>query len=179
VTRADTHIHTYRQFFVLYLYFLQYILRFSWSCLQRLTDHPVLDPPLFFLGSVFSTSFSILTWHFHGCELTHSLTHSLSHILSWLPFSLDFIDQTVPVKQISTFSSTPFLSTEGIMTSFVRQINCIHPSFSSQRMLPVYFLLTNIDCTGPFLPVSYRISVHTQLKSVYDPFLMTITSHAC
>jgi len=110
---------------------------------------------------------------------THSLTHSLSHILSWLPFSLDFIDQTVPVKQISTFSSTPFLSTEGIMTSFVRQINCIHPSFSSQRMLPVYFLLTNIDCTGPFLPVSYRISVHTQLKSVYDPFLMTITSHAC
>lgn len=114
-------------------YHTKCIFRLSWTCLQRLTDHPIFDPSLFFW--VLSWSHPFLTWHFHGCE--PKLFLSPTFYLSYLSLWTSSINRT-PVKQISTFSPTPFLSTEGIMTSFVRQINCIHP-FSSQSMLPVYF----------------------------------------
>lgn len=98
------------------------------------SDSPPYTWPLtIFLGSVLVTSFSNLTFPRLWAQAL-----SLSHILSQLPFSLDFIDQPDACKANLYFFSYSLSFTEGIMTSFVRQINCIHP-FSSQSMLPVYF----------------------------------------
>lgn len=125
------------------------------------TAHAGLVPytwPLAILpGSVLVTSFSDLTFpRLWIPKPLLSLSLSLLFYLSCLSLWTPSINWT-PVKQISTFSPAPFLSTEGVMTSFVRQINCIHPSFSSAEYVASLFLFFQthiVQGSGLFLPFS-------------------------